>query len=428
MASITNFRSWFRSRNQPQVFQNLFYSLSNAFSKTSLSDKQAIEEGYLSNDVWYSVVSNIAENVSSLPIALYEKDAKGELTKITSGEIFEQIFDPNADQTFRELLEEQAIFLCNTGEAYFFTPVRSTGFKAKSVIPVPPELVKVKLTSESIFAGVKHYEIQDNGKTKIVQPEEILHIRLPNPSIQGRKSRNGLSPLQAGYNRLMASNQNAVGQASYFKNRGVSTILSATGGAHGLILGDDDRKAIDQANVDRLGGANKMNKVITVGTPMSKIELGASSSDMKMIEHDIQFLRALCNLLHLPSQLFNDPQGKTYNNMKEARIAAYLNCYIPKAKLFLEGYERTILKSYNTDSTKYCLKIKMDEIEALQPDPFEAKKLAQEEVMKGLKTRNEYRMQFNQEAIDLEEMDIPSVQQAAIPINQQGNGEGQEGK
>ena len=127
MASITNFRSWFRSRNQPQVFQNLFYSLSNAFSKTSLSDKQAIEEGYLSNDVWYSVVSNIAENVSSLPIALYEKDAKGELTKITSGEIFEQIFDPNADQTFRELLEEQAIFLCNTGEAYFFTPVRSTG-------------------------------------------------------------------------------------------------------------------------------------------------------------------------------------------------------------------------------------------------------------------------------------------------------------
>ena len=422
MASITNFRSWFRSRNQPQVFQNLFYSLSNAFSKTTITDKKAIEEGYLGNDVWYSVVSNIAENVSSLPIGLYAKGKDGELTEVTDGEVFEQVFKPNTDQTFRELLEEQTIFLCNTGEAYFFTPVRSVGFKAKSVIPIPPELVTVKLTSESIFAEVKHYEINDNGEKKEIKPDNILHIRLPNPSIQGRKTRNGLSPLQAGYNRLMASNQNAIGQASYFKNRGVSTILSATGGAHGLVLQDADKKAIDQANIDRLGGANNMNKVITVGTPMSKIELGASSSDMRMIEHDVEFLRALCNLLHLPSQLFNDPQGKTYNNMKEARIAATLNCYIPKAKLFLEGYERSILKDYNKDGVRYCLLVKMDEVESLQPDPFEAKKLAQDEVVKGLKTRNEYRLQFNEEPLPFEEMDVPAVQQAIIPINQPQDG------
>jgi len=53
---------------------------------------------------------------------------------------------------------------------------------------------------------------------------------------------------------------------------------------------------------------------------------------MNILESSREGRRALCNVYGLPSALFGDVAGSTYNNMLTARKAAWTDCIIPNLR------------------------------------------------------------------------------------------------
>jgi phage portal protein BeeE len=71
-----------------------------------------------------------------------------------------------------------------------------------------------------------------------------------------------------------------------------------------------------------------------------------SPVDLNIIESDKMDLRTICNLYHVPSELFNDAGNKTYSNTKEAGSAVYTNAVIPALTQFRDAFNQFIYKRY----------------------------------------------------------------------------------
>jgi len=409
-------------RTSALPYSNFFVPLSGKDSTYSkLSDKDAIREGYLTNLNWYAITKKAAEGVAMIPYKVEVKTGgKWEEVNPEQNEVANFFFNPNEDQTIGELLEAAMVFYYNTGEAFFINEMESIGFNGQKVVTVPPELICIYLESDSILSNISKYELREpNGLTKDFTPLEVCHLRMFNPEVEAFKKRNGMSPLQAAYNKLRASNNQALGQSSYFENRGTSTIISPQGGANGLAMTKTDKEDIDRATRARMGGSQNVNGVITTMTPVQATQLGTSASDMQMLEQGSAMLRELCNAIFMPSEMFNDPDNKTHANRREAIKTMYNDVFIPGANRFIRSYERTIIKPYGlrSDGKEYRISIDKEKIDALNPDPFEAKRLALQEVDSGTITRNEYREMFGRDKSEAEGMDEPSVRQANYSVN-----------
>ena len=69
-----------------------------------------------------------------------------------------------------------------------------------------------------------------------------------------------------------------------------------------------------------------------------------NANDLKIIESQAINLRELCNIFHLPSQLFNDSANKTYNNQKAGEIAAIENGVVPPTNKILSAIAQDLSK------------------------------------------------------------------------------------
>jgi len=411
---LGGFKDWWRTLRSEPTFRNFFLPLGTSFSYNSISDRQAVELGYMSNLNIYAIVKKAAEGVAFLPFGLYE-ERNGELIEITEGQVYDLVFYPNQDQTLAEYLEAQMAFYFLNGEAYFIAP-SEIGFMPERLIGTPPELMKIVLENQNdLLSEVRSYQFTNRGSVQKFMPHEVMHLRMFNPSVDSMLYRNGLSPLQAAWNKLEASNNQATAQAWYFKNRGVSNLISGEGGSTGLVLTEKDRKAVEEATRQDLGGAHRANSVITIGSPARVQQLGAAASDMQMIEQGSQLLRELCTAYFMPSEMFNDPENKTHANREEAVKTLYNDVFIPNAKRFLYGYKRKFLSRWGQmDGKKYLIKIKTAEIEALNPSPQEIRLQAREDVKAGIITPNEARQEIGYEPLTGEQYDT------AKPITSRG--------
>jgi phage portal protein BeeE len=74
--------------------------------------------------------------------------------------------------------------------------------------------------------------------------------------------------------------------------------------------------------------------------------MGMSPVDLNIIESDRMDLRSLCNVYHVPSELFNDAANKTYSNTKEAGSAVYTNAVLPALNQFRDALNQFISSKY----------------------------------------------------------------------------------
>lgn len=423
MGLIDSFQNWFRGN---RYFFYDKYNLGGSAKYQKVTDQQAITLGYLTNADFYSVASKVAEAAATLPYSLYRKNSDGERERITEGDLYNLIFMPNEQQTFGELIEEQVIYALTNGESYYYAPDTPIGFLPDQIISLPPELITKNLTDEtSILSRVQSYTLNDTTPI-IIAPEDMLHVLRVNPSVEGKRRKNGLSPLQAGWNKLNANNNNAIAESWYFENRGVSNLISGAGtaAAQGVHMTTEGKAQLDEALRGRLGGAHKANGTIVVKSAVDVQQLGASSSDMQMIEHDVQRLRDICNLISVPSELFNDPDNKTHANRREALKTFYTEAVIPAAQMQLRGYERKWIRQQSLrDGVEYVLEIDKEQIMSLQPSPMEERKQNREDVKAGIISAQEARVRNGEQRYEgdgAEEMDIPRVQTNTIPITDEG--------
>jgi HK97 family phage portal protein len=215
---------------------------------------------------------------------------------------------------------------------------------------------------------IKAYWYNEMYNTKF-EADDIMHVRYANPKGEGADRLYGLSPLQAGNNALQSSNNTYDAKGNIIKNHGVSGILTSNSERS---MKPEEGAAIQSAWEAKNSNPKKFGRTLVTSAELQFIQMGLSPTDLQLIENGVIDLRTLCNIYSVPSQLFNDVSGTTFNNMLEAKKSLYTESVLPNLNLWLSNFNNWFVNSWSIAENKnYCVEANTSGVEALQKDQRE---------------------------------------------------------
>ena len=352
--------------------------------------EDVINKGYLLNADVYSIINLITGTASSITWELYEvKDKKAQnkyknfqksadiyrsnilkeeaLEQVTNSKILDVLERPNPQQGWSEFIENVLGFKLLTGNSYIHGVSPKFGVNKEQyheLYILPSQYTEI--ITGNMLKPIAGYELNLNGiKTKF-EEKEIMHLREWNPNYTDSKFLYGLSPLQVANRVLTLSNENYLANMKAAQNMGAMGILSS---GDNQILEPEVVEVMEKTYREKFGGANNRGKVLVTGANIKWQNMGLSPVDLNIIQSQQMNLRTMCNVYNVNSALLNDPENKTYNNMREAKKALNINAVIPLLCSFRDEMNRWFIPAYNkTDNKNYYLDFDLNSIPELQDD------------------------------------------------------------
>ncbi len=377
-------------------------------------DDKLINEGYVSNTDVYAVIKKLCEVSSTVPFVVKSYDSSSDEWVIDEDSALNNLLEkPNEHSNGKDFRFNTMLYLLNTGD-WFWRPTIG-GFNLVTEIDLlPSNLVQIQLGTDNLPSYYQFDRL--DGYQERIPLEELIHGMYFNPSLCGLQSFRGLSPLQAAYNSLTASNNRQLAQASLYKNRGATNIISS---GSDIALSPDEREKLQQASDKILGGAQNFNKSIVTNKNVNVQPLGMSATDLRLIEAKDLDLRDICNAFAVPSTLFNDQAASTLDNLKIGRKLMYEDAIIPNNEKLLAIMNELITPSYSAYENKQ-LKICQDvsEIEALQEDQNVKVDKQKTEVDTILSISNDSSLKENQKQSLIESLGYEYVEPQEEPVSE----------
>jgi HK97 family phage portal protein len=291
------------------------------FGKHSLKRYQ---EAYAKNALVYMIVNRIATSTAAIDRVIVNDDGE----PVDNSFIAEQLNAPNDQQSLIDFYEELYEYLLLTGNVFIKRTASIGGLGYSYEVVVSSE---VEINADATGKPISYDYTRPDGRIlKGIPAEDILHIKTSNVvNVDNTDILYGLSPLQAAWVIVMSSQEKLKADAAIFKNRGIVGIL--TNATDNAML-PKERERLQKEFDDEVGGSDKYNKIKVSTARLQYIQTGMSPTDLKLLEGVMQSLRMLCNIYGISSILFNDNENSTYNNVVEAKRAAYTDAFLPLAE------------------------------------------------------------------------------------------------
>jgi phage portal protein BeeE len=365
MLLISN-KKWDSLNQQVKAMQssNLAAAFNN-FSTQIFPTWRVIQEmdAYQTMAFIYAVVSKLATTSAMIPFYAYDKVKD---TDMPEGDKLVTFLE-KLDFEQKELLYT---YLYLTGEVFMYKERIEVGVNAgvNSVKFLNPGKVVVVL-SESFPIEVIGYRYLDseNGLSFDIPKEDIVFIKLPNPSTVQADEFRGLSPvkvltrtitrMQAGEAATVAQLQNGGGKdIVYDKTPNLDvTVLGKRKDGYGRFARNSDNVGAPYFAQGEMG-------VIHLGSSLTDLEVTAlAAADQSMV----------CNVFGISKVLFNDTAASTESNVQEMVKEMYTNTVIPNVTRVESKMNKDIVPDIKT---KGIIQADYSGIKALQDD--ETKKAA----------------------------------------------------
>lgn len=400
-----------------------------------------ITDAYQKNADLYSIVSFIASKVSVAPFTLYEVKDEKMLRKyngLTSNPTFESLQSANFIKTkalnevgsnhpLLKILNNTPNNNMNGGEFKFACAVYrlltgNTYIYGLAPDSAPEKFVELHIlpsqftnpVSGGQYMPVKGYKLDFLPDPKDLLPKEnVAHYRYFNPDFTiGNPHIVGQSPLQAASNLILRSNSGFEASTKAFQNGGLTGVLYEDGG---VSLTEAQRMQLQNHIDDKMTGPGKFKQIVAASSKLGWLQIGSSPVDLGILQSIATDLRSMCNIYHLPSQLFNDPEGKTYMNMGEARKVALTDAILPELTALRDALNQWLIPGWNkADKKTYYLDFDLSVYAEMQADM----KSASEWLDKcWWITPNEKRQQQDYDVLG-KEFDEPFVPAGLMPLSQ----------
>lgn len=312
---------------------NIILGSDFAFGKDG--KKSGINEGFKLNSYIYSIIHRIATTAADIPIEVVRKLPSGEEELVNDGDFYDLVHRPNKTENWASMLYQSLVFQLANGNSFEYIVI-PTGFQFPDErYNLFPQYVTIK--AEEVFYGYepKEFKYKFSENTYKYTPEEVLHIKRFNPTLSADNPCYGLSPLTAAYRTMVASNEIQVADASLIKNRGVSGLLTHRGNRP---LTESEKTMATKALRNRIGGGSKFGGVSVTSGQFDLINFALSPSDLQILESRVIKLRDLCSVFGVSSRMFNDPNGTTFNNVKEDNKKYYELAVLPPLKIYIDNF------------------------------------------------------------------------------------------
>jgi HK97 family phage portal protein len=384
---------------QEQYFRSIYgQMLSGGFMLKSDSQiRNYVSEGFEGNPDIYSLLMRCATQGSQVEWEVKKKDV---IEEDPNHPLVKFIKSPNSYQTFTEFTQVWQIFHLLTGNGLIYYPTFKDGNNKGALMTnigafnLPSQDVQIK--SGGFLKPIVSYVIETNILPENELPiEDVIHTRLPNLDYTMGNNLMGMSPLKVAANIVTMQNAGISRMSEIYKTGIPPAILTK-------IFQSEDLNAKIATDAEKEDFNKNWKNKAKSGIPLfgfgkhEYIKLGTDViRDLDMVSTIPMGFRILCNLWGLPSQLFNDVAGTTFNNMEQAVKSMWTNRLIPDYYMLAEKINQKIQVIY----PDYSIWPKFDKVAELQPDRQRLATIYGDLYAKGLYTVNEVRSKMDDEEI-----------------------------
>lgn len=358
-----------------------------------------INEGYLTNAQIYAVVGWILRKVSVVPWYVYEvvdEKAYKQYKTLTSDNMspaaylnsellktkalraienskhpMQKLLDrPNEFMSFEEFVQFLTGFRLLIGENFTYK-IEGVGGLPQEIYPLHPQ--DVELIMGSRYLSVDGYIWTGGNTRQVLSREQVIHTKYFNPlHSQNGDNLRGLSPLAAMLKLVQESNEYSTQSIKQAQNSGPAHLISS-GATSSNQMSYEEGTALKEALKSKWRESSK--EPFVTSSAIDVHPLGLSPADLKVLEGRMFTFRGFCDGYSLPSEIFNDPDNKTFANKNEAKRAGILDAVEPELraiksiinrlfpdKKYIVDYDISMLPEMQEDQEKMAA--------ALEKQPF----------------------------------------------------------
>ena len=377
-----------------KVNQLFFQNLGGGDVMIDPKNTWAIETAFMNNPDVYAILMQQASKTSSVPYYVRKIESDEEyknyliksrnITPDYKGLIYEHkakakaftedykpipLKQPNPLMGWGEFLQLSKIYLRGCGNVFWYI-LRNEQGKPLAIYVLPSHLMQIKikpnafsLTLESPILG---YELVYTMQSIPFLAEEVVHIKLPNPTWTfDAEQLLGRSPLAAAY--LNIENQIQANKHLYkmFKSSGAFGFIFAKGEA----LTPDQAEQFKERIKEMDQSKDRMARISGLGKEIGFQRISLDNDTMKPWEALGWDRKTICNVLGWQDELLNN-DGKaslSSNETSTARKIVLTDNILPDLQLMQEALNENFIKAF-TGYDNFRIHFDISEMPEMQDD------------------------------------------------------------
>lgn len=364
-----------------QIINNVLYGRAKFFKNDFANN---VKEGYKKSVYVYRCVRERSKAISSVPLVVKQKK-KGEEDIILPDHPLQQLLDkPNPHYSKQTLKEFWQMSRLLSGDAYFHLAELDNKLQPSEIYYLRPDRVTIK---GSDIEFIDHYIYKINRKKYKVEPAEILHFKILNPT----DDLYGMSPIVAGTQTIGVANAVQEWNKVFFDNsaRPDGAFVSD------VRLTDPEYERAKTEIDERYTGVKNAHRPLLLEGGVDWKEIGKSHKDLDFPELKKWSAIDICVLFEVDPIFVGLPEASTYNNKKEAKKSFWEDTVLHDLEDLVEQINNNLAVRYGDD---IYVEADLSEVEALRENENDRVKRINSKVEHNYITLNEARVADGKEA------------------------------
>ncbi len=292
---------------------------------------------------------------------------------------------PNAYYGGRKLIQATVLSLLSDGNAYWRKVRDDRGLSVRELWYIPHWMME-PIADPDGRVPILRYDYNPGGGagTEKVDPADVVHFRY---GLDPENTRKGLGPLKAQLRALGADNEVNTYTEVVLENLGIlAYVVSPTDPTTDIDDPAEVRKQLEERTMgDRRGGF----AVLTAGMKID--QLGFSPEQLALDKMASLPASRILGALHIdPMTVGLTAEHSTFNNLGEAKRAAWENAVLPLMADMCDDLDIQLLRDFGPAPDQFCV-FDTRGVLALQPDLDALHTRARENYQKGIWKRSESR-------------------------------------
>jgi len=366
--------------DSPEFWRAMMDGLAKLATPIGATNEVYITDGYCYNPTVYACVNYIAGKIAGLEWQLFEvKDEKAlkrykaaveagnnmNVSKFKSqaleevdGEhdLLKLIKRPNPLQGKQEYFMQLVGHELITGNTYMLKAGPDNGVNAgipKQLYVLPSQITTLKLGTAT--QPIEGYYVQNGEEQVRFDPADICHLKMWNPggmSFNSAENFYGMSPIKAGRNTISVDNDGMLALMTMSRNMGVNGMLALKDQTPGFKFDEKKARELENKYYQKYGTPKNAGRLWVTPGIWEWHQIGMSPVDLGILQAGVTNMRNICNLYNLNSSIFNDPDNKVHNTMKEAKKSAWHDACAPHANNLRDEMNRFLVPPFEERDKK----------------------------------------------------------------------------
>lgn len=352
----------------------------------SLIDFEAyVKEGYNKNELVYACITLVASNASTAPLRIWEGDAQERFVDLDHP-LNQILKNPNGSYSGLAMVEMINTFLNLAGDAFVLRVRTGALGPTDELWLARPDRMRPIPSDEGLVGFV--YK-GDDGKSIPFLPDEVIHIKMPNPGDPLEGLGRGLPPLAAAALEVDVDNKATGFVRDFFKNAAIPYGIFTTKN----IVDDAEIKRIKARLEDQYTGDGNWFATMILDADATWQKVGADISEIAWPDLRRLSEARICMAFKVPPIMVGSQVGlerSTFSNTEQAEKALWRHKIIVDNRRIEEAINRAFAEELGEDRT---IAFDYSDIEILKENRNERFTRANDGVIGGWLSVNDARLE-----------------------------------